>query len=352
MPQTIRIGIIGTGVGVAHIEAFGQLPDVAVAAVCSARETRAREIAARFGIPLATADYREVLQAPVDAVVIATPPALHLAMGLDTLAAGKHLLCEKPLTLTLAEAITLRDAARMAGIVHMINHHMRFNPPFARVKELADAGYLGQLALADARIAMNPIDYLRSPGWSDSKAGWFTDAAQLGGLMVGSAGPHLADFLLWYGGPIVEVATRVAVSRTEIPLASGEVVHNVSSEDTFVTMARFAGGGLATIRGIPIANHGGDGFGLELYGTAGTLMIEGGALRGATAAEGAPAPLPVATDAPQDRVAIAARFVQAIRDGGPSPAPSFDDGVAVQALLEACTAAAQGAGWVRVPAID
>ena len=140
---------------------------------------------------------------------------------------------------------------------------------------------------------MNPVDYLRSPGWSDSKAGWFTDAAQLGGLMVGSAGPHLADFLLWYGGPIVEVATRVAVSRTEIPLASGEVVHNVSSEDTFVTMVRFAGGGIGTVRGIPIANHGGGGFGLELYGTGGTLIVEGGALRGATATEGAPAPLPV-----------------------------------------------------------
>ena len=349
MPQTVRVGIIGTGVGVAHIEAFGGLPDVEIAAVCSARESRAREIAARFAIPLATADYRDVLRADVDAVVIATPPALHLTMGLDTIAAGKHLLCEKPLTLTLDEALTLRDAARAAGTVNMINHHMRFNAPFARVKELADAGYLGRIALADARIAMNPIDYLRSPGWSDSKAGWFTDTAQLGGLMAGSAGPHLADFLLWYGGPIVEVATRVAIAHTEIPLASGETVRGVSSEDTFVTLARFAGGGLATIRGIPIANHGGGGFGLELYGTAGTLAIEGGTLRGATEAEGAPVALPVPADAPQDRVAIAARFIAAIRAGGPSPAPSFDDGVAVQALLEACTAAARGDGWVRVP---
>ena len=63
MAQTVKIGVIGTGVGVAHIEAFGQLPEVTVTAVCSARETRAQEIAARFGIPLATADYRDVLSA-------------------------------------------------------------------------------------------------------------------------------------------------------------------------------------------------------------------------------------------------------------------------------------------------
>lgn len=351
MTQPIRIGVIGTGIGTAHIEAFQQHDGVTITAVCSAREARAREIAARFGIPLATADYRELLRADVDTVIIATPPALHLAMGLDTLAAGKHLLCEKPLTLTLDEAITLRDAARTAGVTGMINHHMRFNAPFARVKELTDAGYLGQLALADARIATNPIDYLRSSGWSDSKAGWFTDAAQMGGLMVGSAGPHLADFLLWYGGPIVEVATRVATSRDEIPLANGEVVRGVSSEDTFITLARFASGGLATIRGIPIANHSG-GFGLDLYGTAGTLQINGGVLRGATEADGAPAEIAVPADAPQDRVAIAARFIAAIRAGERSPAPSFDDGVRVQALLDACAAAAQGDGWITVPQIS
>lgn len=350
MTTPIRVGVIGTGVGVAHIEAFRQVPGVTIAAVCSAREGRAREIAARFAIPLATADYRDLLRADLDTVVIATPPALHLQMGLDALAAGKHLLCEKPLALTLDEATTLRDAARAAGVTHMINHHMRFNAPFARVKELTDAGYLGQLALADARIATNPIDYLRSSGWSDSKAAWFTDAAQRGGLMVGSAGPHLADFLLWYGGAIVEVATRVATSRTEIPLASGEVVRGVSSEDTFITLARFAGGGLATIRGIPIANHSG-GFGLDLYGTAGTLQIDGGVLRGATAADGAPTEIAIPADAPHDRVAIAARFIAAIRAGETEPAPSFDDGVRVQALLDACAEAAQGAGWVRVPTI-
>lgn len=349
MANTIRVGVIGTGVGVAHIEALQQVQDVAVTAVCSARAARAREIAARFAIPVATDDYRELLAGNVDAVVIATPPALHLAMGLDALALGKHLFCEKPLALSLADARTLRDAARAAGVTHMINHMLRFAAPFARLKALVDAGYLGRLALADARITMNPVDYLRSPGWSDSKAGWFTDAAQLGGLLVGSAGPHLVDLLMWCGGPIVEVATRTAVSRTEIPLASGEVVRGVSSEDTFLTLARFASGALATIRGVPVAHHGATGFALEFHGVAGSLHLERGGLRGATATDNALSDLPLPADAPQDRVGIAARFIAAIRAGETAPAPSFEDGVAVQAVLEASVLAAQSDRWVAVP---
>jgi predicted dehydrogenase len=350
MTSTVRVGVIGTGVGVAHIEALRQVPGVEVAAVCSARAARAQEIAVRFGIPLATADYREVLAADVDAVVVATPPALHLAMGLDALAAGKHLFCEKPLALNLDEARTLRDAAHAAGVIHMLNHQQRFAAPFARAKELVDQGMLGQLALADARISTNPIGYLRSPGWSDSKAGWFTDAGQLGGLMVGSAGPHLVDLLLWYGGPIAEVATRTAVSRAEIPLADGQVLRGVSGEDTFLTLARFTSGGLATIRGVPIAYQGGGGFALELQGTGGGLIVERGTLRAATASEREPAQITLPADAPQDRVGIARRFIEAIQSGGPSPAPTFDDGVAVQAVLDACLVAARTNGWVTIAA--
>ncbi len=349
MGQPVRLGVIGTGIGVAHIEAFRQLPDVTITAVCSARVGRAQEIATRFAIPLATADYQEVLRSAVDAIIIATPPALHLPMGLAALAAGKHLLCEKPLTVTLDEAKTLRDAAHAAGVVHMVNHNMRFNAPYARIKELLDDGYLGQLALADARMVANPGDYLHAPGWSDSKAGWFTDAAQLGGLMAGSAGPHLVDFLLWYGGPIAEVATRTAISRTELSLANGETIQNVSSEDTFLTLARFTSGALATIRGIPLANHGGGGFGLELYGTGGTLLLHNNTLFGARATDNTPAVLPLPPEPGHDRVIIASKFIAAIQAKGSSPAPSFDDGVAVQAVLEASVRAAQQADWVAVP---
>ena len=345
--DTIRVGVAGTGIGVAHIEALQQAPDVAVTAVCSAQAARAEQTAARFGIPRATTDFRDLLGPEIDAVVVATPQALHASQALAAVRAGKHVLCEKPLAMSLDEARILRDAARAAGVVHMINHQMRYSAAYARAHELAHAGYLGRLAVADARIEMNPVDYLRSPTWSTSKAGWFTDAARGGGLLTGSAGPHLVDLLLWYGGPIAAVTGRLAVTRPNITLADGQELRDITAEDAFLVLARFAGGGMATIRGLPVAYHRG-GFGLALHGDAGSLTIDGGTLRGATADDAAPADIPLPPNAPQDRVAIATAFIDAIRDARPAPSPNFDDGVAVQAVLDAIATAAREERWVEV----
>ena len=347
MAGEVRVGVIGTGIGVAHIEALQQVAGVRVAAICSAQGSRAAAVAGRFDIPRATADYRDLLGDDIDAVVIATPPALHLAMGRDAFAAGKHVLCEKPLAASLAAARELCAAARAAGRVQMVNYNMRFAAPFARARALLDEGYLGDLALADARITMNPIDYLRSPNWSDSKAGWFTDAVQGGGILAGSAGPHLVDFLLWYGGDIAEVATQLAVSRQEVPLADGTVVRDITGEDTFVVLARFAGGGMATIRGVPVAYHGG-GFSLELHGTRGSLVIERGTLRGATDRDRDLADIPLPANATQDRVAIARRFIDAVRASDTAAVPTFADGLAVQSVLDASLTAAREGRWVTV----
>jgi predicted dehydrogenase len=304
-------------------------------------------VAERFGIPRATTDYRELLGPDVDALVLATPPGLHAPMGLDALAAGKHLLCEKPLAADLTGARALRDAAHAAGVVHMVNHQLRFAPAFARAHELAGDGYLGRLTVADARISANPIDYLHAPWASGSKAAWFTDAAQSGGLLGGSAGPHLVDLLLWYGGPVEAVAAHTAVTHPAVSLADGRELRDISAEDAFLALVRFASGALATVRGVPLAYHGGA-FSLELNGTAGALTVKGGALRGATTDDDAPKPLELPAEAPQDRLVIATRFAEAIRSGGPPPAPTFDDGLAAQAVIDALQEAARTGRWIEV----
>src|SRR5918997_1057273 len=211
MTQPIRVGVVGTGIGVTHIEVLRDVPGVEVVAVCSAQVERACAVAERFGIPRATADCSDLLGPDVDALVLATPPALHAPLGLDALAAGKHLFCEKPLAANLHEARALRDAAHAAGVVHMVNFQMRFAAAFARAHELAHDGYLGRLTLADARISINPVDYLRAPFASSRKIAWSPAGGQPGGLLGSSAGPHRADLLLWYGGPVEAVAAHTAV---------------------------------------------------------------------------------------------------------------------------------------------
>lgn len=347
MSDVIRVGVIGTGVGCRHIEAFQALPDVEVAAVCSADQLRAAAIARQYRIPLATTEYRRLLAADLHAVVIATPPPLHLPMGLDALAAGRHVLCEKPLALTTADARTLRDAAHRAGVVHMINHYLRFTPPFVRARELVDAGYLGDLAVADAMFVVNPVDYLTEAEMSPRKAGWFTDAAQGGGMLQSAAGPHLVDAFLWYGGPIAEIAAQTGVSRPTIPLLDGSVQGGITAEDIFAVVGRFAGGGTLTIRGIPVAHHGGDAR-VALHGTAGSLEMGWTTLRGATGADRGLVDLPLPADVPSNRVAVATRFIAAVRAGGGMPVPDFDDGVAAQVVLDACAEAARTKRWVTL----
>jgi predicted dehydrogenase len=342
--KTVRVGIIGTGIGTEHIKAFQQAPGAIVTAVCSAQRERAEATAQQFGIVRATTDYRDLLRADVDAVVITTPPALHRPMALDAIAAGKHVFCEKPLAATLAEAVEMRDAAEAAGIVHMINHQTRFGATYTEVQRLIDAGYLGTPTLADARITMNPADYLRGPMWSTSKAQWFVDGAQGGGILAGSAGPHLFDLLRWYWGEVAAVTCTAAVTVPTITLADGSEVTGITAPDGFVALLRFANGALATVRGVPVAYHRG-GFSFEFNGTAGTLLVTHTDLRGATNADPAPQELPV-PGAPHDRVGIAMRFVRAIQEGERAPTPNFDDGVAVQAILDALNEAIMTQSWV------
>lgn len=344
--KTVRVGIIGTGIGVEHIKAFRQTPGAVITAVCSAQRERAEMVARQFDVPHATTDYRDLLGADMDAVVITTPPALHRRMALDAIAVGKHIFCEKPLATTLAEAGEMRDAAEAAGIVHMINHQTRFGATYRETQRLIDAGYLGTPTLADARITMNPVDYLRGPMWSTSKAQWFADGAQGGGLLAGSAGPHLFDLLRWYWGEVAAVACTAAVTVPTITLADGSEISDITAPDGFIALLRFVNGAMATVRGVPIAYHRG-GFSFEFNGTAGALLVTHTNLCGATKADPAPQELPV-PDAPHDRVGIAMRFVRAIQEGGCAPTPNFDDGVAVQAILDAVNQAITTQSWVTL----
>jgi predicted dehydrogenase len=348
MAEIVRIGVIGTGFGAAHIGFFRQVPGVEVAGVCSRQRDRAEAIAGRHAIPFATDDYRELLRQDLDAVVIAAPPVLHAPMALDAIAAGKHVFCEKPLAASMAEAQAMLAAAEAAGIVHMVNYQMRFSAPYEHAAELAGEGYIGNLAVADMRVAMNPIDYLRSPFWSTSKAGWFSDAAQAGGLLASSAGPHIVDLMLWLGGPVRQVAARTIIAHSSVPLPDGTLVE-INAEDGFVVLLEFASGAIGTIRGVPVTHHGaGVGWSLELHGSHGSLEIDGDLLRGARSGDDAPLPIALEFGEPDNRIQIATRFIEAVRAGGPSPAPNFDDGVAAQALLDACLQAARSSEWVAV----
>lgn len=345
---TVRVGVIGTGFGVHHIEVLRQIDDVEVTAICSAQKTRAHQVAERFEIPFATARYHDVFD-HADAVVIVTPPKLHATMAVDAIGRGVHVFCEKPISATLAQARMMRDAAAgRPDIVCMMNFQQRFTAHFSHAERMVREGRIGRLVMADMKVTMNPVDYMRSPLWSDSKAGWFSRAAEGGGLLASSVGPHLVDLLGWIGGPVAELSCRATISRPSIELTEGARAADIDAEDGFLILARYDSGALLTIRGIPVA-YGGNEWHLELHGDSGSVVVAGSEVRYAT--EGADAPTPI--DQPQPvnpRTTIAQTFIDAIRSGSPSPTPTFDDGLAAQAILEAAILSAGNGHWERVSA--
>lgn len=309
--------------------------------------TRAEAVAAQFGVPIATDDYRDFLASGVDAVVIATPPALHEPMALAAIRAGKHVLCEKPLAATLDAARAMRDAAQAAGVVHMVNHQTRYGAPIARASELIANGYLGRATVTDIHLIINPVDYLQSPGGSSSKATWYTDERQAGGLLFSAAGPHFIDAIHALVSPIVEVAVRTAVTRPELGPAREASSAVVAAEDAFLVMARCADGTLATMRGTPVAYHAYT-YTIEIHGTVGSLLIQPRSLHGATVTDKGLTEIVLPDDALPEQIACTTRFIKAIRAGGPAPTPTFADGVATQAVLAACAQAARSGNWISV----
>src|SRR5262245_19628628 len=135
-PSPVRVGIIGTGYGRAHIAAFQAL-GCTVDALCQRNLESARALAERYGVPsVFDRSERMVAEARPDIVVIATPPHLHRAIAAAALGGGAHVLCEKPLSMNVEEALAMVDAARRAERVAMTGFNWRFTAAMQRFHEL------------------------------------------------------------------------------------------------------------------------------------------------------------------------------------------------------------------------
>lgn len=151
--MTVRIGVIGLGAfGEAHLSTFRGIPGVEVVAVASRSGERAKDVAGRYGVPRAYDSYEELCDDDtIDAVTICTEERAHVAPALAALKAGKHVLVEKPLSSTAADAQKLVDAARGAAGFLMPGHIVRFEARFAHLREQVARGNLGKLAALHAR---------------------------------------------------------------------------------------------------------------------------------------------------------------------------------------------------------
>lgn len=225
----IRVGIIGFGaIGQTHAAALGELAGVAVVAV--ARRGYDAALAARLPGVAWYHDYRELLARPdIDVVGICTPSGGHAEQALAALGAGKHVVVEKPLALSLADARQIVAEAGRRDLLLSVISQQRLEPPLRSLRDVLCRGDLGRPILGEALVR-----WQRDQAYYDS-APWRGTRAGDGGVLLNQA-IHAIDLLCWLLGPVEAVTGHTAT-----------LVHRMEAEDTAVATLRFASGALGSV---------------------------------------------------------------------------------------------------------
>jgi UDP-N-acetyl-2-amino-2-deoxyglucuronate dehydrogenase len=251
-------GIVGTGVIAAmHAHAIATLPGARLVAVTDVAAGAATAFAAARGCAAEPSLDALLARADVDVVCVCVPSGLHAEVGTRAARAGKHLVVEKPIDVTLAAADRLIEAARAAGVALTVISQHRFDPGLIELKGLLRHGALGRLVLGEARTK-----WYRTQAYYDS-AGWRGTWAMDGGSLM-NQGVHYVDLLRWCMGPVTEV-TAVCVTQA----------HQIEVEDTALAIVRFSSGAVGTILSSTAALPGFPQR-LEITGTEGTVIVEDG----------------------------------------------------------------------------
>ncbi len=274
--KPVRVGLIGLGgIGVAHLKAYAQLPDVRVVAGAEPAEERGREVAAAYNVPDLYTNYEELLaRDDIDAVDVCVPNYLHAPIGIAALEAGKHVLCEKPLALSGDEAKQMVDAAERAGRVLQVAFNHRRRGDAQVLKRYIDEGGLGRIYYAKAY-------WMRRSG-IPGLGSWFTSKKLAGGGPLIDLGVHILDLAMYLLGE-PEARTVSAATYAELgPRGLGGHTSWVKSgggntyevEDLATAFIRLRDGGTLLLEA-SWATHSsaGDDFGVVLYGAEGGAEI-------------------------------------------------------------------------------
>jgi UDP-N-acetyl-2-amino-2-deoxyglucuronate dehydrogenase len=255
-------GIVGCGViAPTHANAIATLPGAHLVAVTDIVPEKAKSFAEERGVAW-EADLDALLtRRDIDVVSVCVPSGLHADIGTRAARAGKHLVVEKPIDVTVAAADRLLDAAESAGVLLTVISQHRFDAGLQRLRELVDEGRLGRLILGDAIIKWyRSQDYYESGNWRGT---WALD----GGGALMNQGVHYVDLLCWIMGPVQEVTALCATQA-----------HTIEVEDVALALLRFRSGAVGLLQATTAA-YPGFPERLEISGTEGSVVVEAGELR-------------------------------------------------------------------------
>jgi predicted dehydrogenase len=373
--RTLHVGLIGYQfMGRAHSNAWRQAPrffdlpaDVRMKTICG-RNTRAvRKAAADLGWEQSMTDWRAVLEDPeIDVIDISTPNDSHAEIACAAAAAGKAILCEKPLARDLAEAGQMVAAVKKARVVNMVCHNYRRVPALALAREMIQRGELGErLYHFRARYAQ---DWIADP---EFPLVWRLRGKEAGSGSLGDLGSHLVDLGRYLVGEFREVCATLETfvktrPREDDPRRKGKV----TVDDAFSALGRFRNGALATLEATRFAPGRKNGLTIEINGSGGSLFFDLeqmnrlqfykaddlGGRRGFRDLLVTEPSHPYVGNwwPPGHLIGYEHSFVHTIADfvraivRGKSVAPTFADGLANQRVLAAMSESARQKKWVRV----
>jgi predicted dehydrogenase len=379
----IGVGLVGYKfMGRAHSNAYRQLPrffDVdpapRMAAICGRDEAGVKEAAVSLGWPSYETDYRRLIERDdVGLVDVVTPGNTHREIVLAALAAGKHVICEKPLANTLAEAGEMLAAARNAGTINTVCFNYRRAPAVQLAKKLIDEGRLGTIRHWRATYLQ---DFIMDP---EFPLIWRLRKELAGSGALGDIGAHIVDLSQFLLGGISEVVGMMETFIKERPLeeatagggllaSGGAETGEVTVDDAAAFLARFESGAMGTFEATRFAAGRRNKNAFEINGSKGTVAfnlermnelevffadddadVQGFRTVNVTEPDH---PFAGAWWPPGHIIGYEHTFVHTMKDlmdgikTGESPAPTFEDAYRVQAVLDAVERSAEGGGWTR-----
>jgi len=259
MAKTLRVGMVGYGfMGKAHSNAWRQAgyffplkAHVELHTICGRNAAKVQAARAQLGWQNAATDWREIVESPlIDIIDICTWNDSHAEIAIASARAGKHVVCEKPLAMTLEEAERMVDACRRRGVLLMYAEELLFTPKYVKAKEMAGQGAFGRVYLVK-----------QSEKHFGPHSAWFWDVNQSGGGVFMDMGCHGVCFCWWFlGRPAIrsvycQMGTHVHADKTE-------------GEDDSLCILEFAGGAVGLVEN-SWARRGGMDDRIEVFGEGG-----------------------------------------------------------------------------------
>lgn len=384
MADTINVGMVGYKfMGKAHSNAYRQVahffPELklrpVMAAICGRDEAGARAAAEQLGWAGYETDWRRlVARDDIGLVDISTPGDTHAPIAIAAAAAGKHVFCEKPLANTLAEARQMRDAVAGAGVVGMVNFNYRRVPAVQLAKRLIAEGRLGRIYHWRAVYLQ---DWIMDPSFP---LVWRLQKDVAGAGTLGDLGAHIVDLARMLVGEIAAVTglTETFIKRRPLEAGTdsalgaraGEGTGEVTVDDAALFLARFAGGAVGSFEVTRFAKGRANFNSFEINGEKGSIVFnlerlnelqvlladdqpEVAGFRSVLVTDGAHHPYAGAWWPAGHIIGWEHTFTHGVYDllngiaDGAAPAPTFEDGLRCQAVLEAVERSAGSRQWVE-----